>query len=35
MELSPDLVAIIGFVCLFVLMILRVPVGLAMGLVDT
>jgi C4-dicarboxylate transporter, DctM subunit len=30
---SPDLVAIIGFVSLFVLMLLRVPVGMAMGLV--
>jgi tripartite ATP-independent transporter DctM subunit len=31
--MSPDAVAIIGFVSLFVLMILRVPVGMAMGLV--
>jgi C4-dicarboxylate transporter, DctM subunit len=30
---SPDAVAIIGFVVLFVLMLLRVPVGMAMGLV--
>jgi C4-dicarboxylate transporter DctM subunit len=33
MELSTDAVAIIGFVVLFVLMLLRVPVGMAMGLV--
>ena len=33
MELSTDAVAIIGFVSLFVLMLLRVPVGMAMGLV--
>jgi tripartite ATP-independent transporter DctM subunit len=33
MDLSPDAVAIIGFVVLFLLMLLRVPVGLAMGLV--
>ena len=33
MELSPDWIAIIGFACLFLLMILRVPVGMAMGLV--
>ena len=33
MNLSPDAVAIIGFVALFVLMLLRVPVGMAMGLV--
>ncbi|HEX6002207.1 MAG TPA: TRAP transporter large permease [Hyphomicrobiaceae bacterium] len=31
--MSTDLVAIIGFVALFTLMILRVPVGMAMGLV--
>ena len=31
--LSTDAVAIIGFVVLFVLMLLRVPVGMAMGLV--
>ena len=31
--MSTDAVAIIGFVCLFVLMLLRVPVGMAMGLV--
>jgi C4-dicarboxylate transporter, DctM subunit len=31
--LSTDAVAIIGFVCLFGLMLLRVPVGMAMGLV--
>ena len=33
MELSPDAVAVIGFVTLFVLMLLRVPVGMAMGLI--
>src|SRR3982750_4165010 len=33
MSLSTDAVAIIGFVSLFVLMLLRVPVGMAMGLV--
>ena len=33
MDLSTDAVAIIGFVSLFVLMLLRVPVGMAMGLV--
>ena len=32
-ELSTEAVAIIGFVVLFVLMLLRVPVGMAMGLV--
>lgn len=31
--MSTDAVAIIGFVVLFVLMLLRVPVGMAMGLV--
>jgi C4-dicarboxylate transporter DctM subunit len=31
--LSPDAVAAIGFVVLFILMLLRVPVGMAMGLV--
>ncbi len=31
--MSTDLVAILGFVVLFVLMLLRVPVGMAMGLV--
>ena len=31
--MSTDAVAIIGFVALFVLMLLRVPVGMAMGLV--
>ncbi len=31
--MSTDLVAIIGFVSLFALMLLRVPVGMAMGLV--
>jgi len=31
--LNTDLVAVIGFVALFVLMLLRVPVGMAMGLV--
>ena len=30
MELSTDAVAVIGFVVLFVLMLLRVPVGMAM-----
>ena len=33
MELSSDAVAVIGFVTLFALMLLRVPVGMAMGLV--
>ena len=32
MNLSPDAVAVIGFVALFALMLLRVPVGMAMGL---
>src|ERR1700733_12716236 len=31
--MSTDAVAIIGFVVLFILMLLRVPVGMAMGLV--
>src|SRR2546423_12337834 len=31
--MSTDAVAILGFVALFVLMLLRVPVGMAMGLV--
>src|ERR1700749_3852607 len=31
--MSTDAVAILGFVALFVLMVLRVPVGMAMGLV--
>ena len=31
--MSTEAVAIIGFVVLFVLMLLRVPVGMAMGLV--
>ena len=31
--MSGDTVTIIGFVVLFVLMLLRVPVGMAMGLV--
>ena len=31
--MTPDTVAILGFVVLFVLMLLRVPVGMAMGLV--
>ena len=31
--MSTDAVALIGFVSLFVLMLLRVPVGMAMGLV--
>ena len=33
MNLSPNAVALIGFVALFTLMLLRVPVGMAMGLV--
>ena len=33
MTMSTDAVAIIGFVALFALMLLRVPVGMAMGLV--
>ncbi len=33
MELSPNAVAILGFLALFTLMLLRVPVGMAMGLV--
>src|SRR6201996_4482926 len=33
MELSSDAVAVVGFVALFALMLLRVPVGMAMGLV--
>src|SRR6202521_3861603 len=33
MEFSNDAVAVIGFVVLFGLMLLRVPVGMAMGLV--
>ena len=31
--MSTDAVAVLGFVALFVLMLLRVPVGMAMGLV--
>jgi tripartite ATP-independent transporter DctM subunit len=31
--MSPDVVALIGFLVLFILMLLRVPVGMAMGLV--
>ena len=31
--MSPDAIAVLGFVALFVLMLLRVPVGMAMGLV--
>ena len=31
--MNPDAVAVIGFVALFALMLLRVPVGMAMGLV--
>ena len=31
--MSNDLIAIIGFIALFALMLLRVPVGMAMGLV--
>ena len=33
MELSTDAIAVLGFVTLFALMLLRVPVGMAMGLV--
>ncbi len=33
MTLSPDFIAVAGFVILFLLMLLRVPVGMAMGLV--
>src|ERR1700742_3519004 len=33
MHLSTDAVAILGFAALFALMLLRVPVGMAMGLV--
>jgi tripartite ATP-independent transporter DctM subunit len=33
MMFSPDTVAVVGFVSLFVMMLLRVPVGMAMGLV--
>src|ERR1700757_3883136 len=33
LDLSSETVALIGFVCLFALMLLRVPVGMAMGLV--
>src|SRR4051812_35663251 len=33
MSMSTDAIAVIGFVSLFVLMLLRVPVGMAMGLV--
>src|SRR5262252_9955213 len=32
-SMSPDAVAVAGFVVLFALMLLRVPVGMAMGLV--
>ena len=31
--MNGDLVALIGFIALFALMLLRVPVGMAMGLV--
>ena len=31
--MSTDAVAVIGFVSLFVLMLLRVPIGMALGLV--
>ena len=31
--MSSEIVAVVGFVCLFALMLLRVPVGMAMGLV--
>ncbi|MGO4711655.1 C4-dicarboxylate ABC transporter permease, partial [Bradyrhizobium sp. 2TAF24] len=31
--MTPETVAVLGFVTLFVLMLLRVPVGMAMGLV--
>src|ERR1700744_2911459 len=33
MDFSPDVVAVIGFLALFAMMLLRVPVGMAMGLV--
>jgi C4-dicarboxylate transporter, DctM subunit len=33
MDLSTDLIAVLGFITLFALMLLRVPVGMAMGLV--
>ena len=33
MDLSNDVVAILGFITLFILMLMRVPVGMAMGLV--
>src|SRR5882724_99385 len=33
LDLSPETVAVVGFVSLFALMLLRVPVGMAMGLV--
>src|ERR1700761_7101384 len=33
MDFSPDAVAVLGFIVLFALMLLRVPVGMAMGLV--
>ena len=33
LDLSPETVAVIGFAALFTLMLLRVPVGMAMGLV--
>ena len=33
MDLSTDFIAVAGFVTLFILMLLRVPVGMAMGLV--
>jgi C4-dicarboxylate transporter, DctM subunit len=33
MNIDPDVIAIVGFVVLFALMLLRVPVGMAMGLV--
>ena len=31
--MSPDTVALVGFLSLFAMMLLRVPVGMAMGLV--
>ncbi len=33
MDISSDAVAFIGFIVLFALMLLRVPIGMAMGLV--
>ena len=31
--MSPEAIAVLGFVALFVLMVLRVPIGIAMGMV--